>query len=179
MCICDSPAARKISGTAGVTGTYFCTRCWCHKDELHNIDKGKFVVILTVVVLIFLVHDRRTMTEHRAAAAEYSTLTTEKLRTEFLKKKAKPTSPGGYRASCLLRLPYWDGARMIVVDPMHCLFLGELRCLILGFLCCSYLFHGVGIVKWQIKSIWLEFKHLREGNGLELNVLHNLIDSVC
>ncbi|KAF8596298.1 hypothetical protein BDV93DRAFT_480404 [Ceratobasidium sp. AG-I] len=142
MCICDSPAARKISGTAGVTGTYFCTRCWCHKDELHNIDK---------------VHDRRTVAEHRAAAVKYSTLTTNNLRAEFLKKKATPSAPGGYRASCLLQLPYWDGARMIVVDPMHCLFLG--------------------IVKWQIKDIWLEFKHLREGDGLELSVLHNIIDS--
>lgn len=45
MCICDSPAARKISGTPGITGTYFCTRCWCHKDELHDVDKGECVVL--------------------------------------------------------------------------------------------------------------------------------------
>jgi hypothetical protein len=43
ICICDAPAARKLSGTQGVSGTYFCTRCWCHKDELDEIEKGEFL----------------------------------------------------------------------------------------------------------------------------------------
>ncbi|KAG9094308.1 hypothetical protein FRC06_010917, partial [Ceratobasidium sp. 370] len=141
LCICDSPAARKFSGTAGMTGTYFCTRCWCHKDEIAEVDK---------------VHGRRTIREHRAAAAVYPRLRMRD-RDEFLKHKAKPSEPGGYRPTCFLQLPYWDGARMIVVDPMHCLFLG--------------------IVKWQIKDIWLEFKHLREDCELELNLLHRIIES--
>lgn len=79
--------------------------------------------------LTFLVHDYRTTAEHRAAAAKYSKLTTETLRAKFLKKKFTPVDPGGYRTSPLLQLPYWDGARMIVVDPMHCLFLGEFHSL--------------------------------------------------
>ncbi|KAG8737673.1 hypothetical protein FRC10_007954 [Ceratobasidium sp. 414] len=141
LCICDSPAARKLSGTAGVAGTYFCTRCWCCKDDLDDLDK---------------VHDCRTTQEHRTAAAMYVTLP-ERQRSKFLTRKAKPSAPGGYRPTCFLQLPYWDGARMIVVDPMHCLFLG--------------------VVKWQIKRIWLEFKHLREDHELELNLLHSIIES--
>jgi hypothetical protein len=84
-----------------------------------------FTVICTVLVLIFLVHDRRTVAEHRAAAARYLLLTTEAARKDFLKTKATSTAPAGYRPTCLVRLPYWDGARMIVVDPMHNLFLGK------------------------------------------------------
>lgn len=83
-------------------------------------------VLTCVLTTRLLEHDRRTAAEHRAAAGQYALLSTDSERAKFLKRKAQPTSPGGYRATCLLQLPYWDGARMIVVDPMHCLFLGKL-----------------------------------------------------
>lgn len=33
----------------------------------------------------------------------------------------------GVRYSELMRLPYFDGPRMAIIDPMHCLFLGKSR----------------------------------------------------
>ena len=42
----------------------------------------------------------------------------------------------GVRWSELLRLPYFDPIRFIIVDPMHCLFLG--------------------IAKWIVKRIWVD-----------------------
>jgi len=42
----------------------------------------------------------------------------------------------GVRWSELLRLPYFDPIRFLVVDPMHCLFLG--------------------IAKWIVKRIWVD-----------------------
>ncbi|PKB93788.1 hypothetical protein RhiirA5_256347, partial [Rhizophagus irregularis] len=44
------------------------------------------------------------------------------------------TKDTGIRWSELLRLSYFDPIRFIVVDPMHCLFLG--------------------IAKWIVKRIW-------------------------
>ncbi|KAG8714131.1 hypothetical protein FRC09_017971 [Ceratobasidium sp. 395] len=142
ICICDAPAARKLSGTQGVTGTYFCTRCWCHKDELDDLEK---------------VHDARTIAEHRKAAATYQTLHTDTERTEFMKTRTYFSTSGGYRYVALLKLPYWDGARMVVVDPMHCMFLG--------------------IVKWQLKNIWAKYLHMREGDGFEIDMLHDIVQS--
>lgn len=49
---------------------------------------------------------------------EYRTLSTKHARDEFAKAY-------GVRWSELARLPYFDMCRMIVVDPMHNLFLGE------------------------------------------------------
>ncbi|KAF8598795.1 hypothetical protein BDV93DRAFT_609613 [Ceratobasidium sp. AG-I] len=66
-------------------------------------------------------------------------------------------APSGYRHTALLQLPYWDGARMVVVDPMHCLFLG--------------------ITKWQIQKIWTAFQHMREGDKLKLGMLNDIISS--
>ncbi|KAF8593585.1 hypothetical protein BDV93DRAFT_460807 [Ceratobasidium sp. AG-I] len=42
-----------------------------------------------------------------------------------MKIRSRPDAPSGYPHTALLQLPYWDGARMVVVDPMHCLFLGR------------------------------------------------------
>ena len=49
------------------------------------------------------------------------------------KKHVKET---GVRWSELLRLPYFDPIRFIIIDPMHCLFLG--------------------IAKWIVKRIWVD-----------------------
>ncbi|QRV95355.1 Transposase family Tnp2 domain-containing protein [Ceratobasidium sp. AG-Ba] len=122
ICICDAPAARKLSGTQGVTD-----------------------------------HEARTIVEHRKAATTYQTLRTDTERAEFMKTRTYFDTPGGYRHVALLKLPYWNGARMVVVDPMHCIFLG--------------------IVKWQLKNIWVKFQHMREGDGFEIDMLHDIIQS--
>ena len=61
----------------------------------------------------------RTNEEHRARMREYQSCSTKAARDEFAKTYA-------VRWSELARLPYFDMCRMIVIDPMHNLFLGKL-----------------------------------------------------
>lgn len=62
----------------------------------------------------------RTNYQHRRMMAEYQECTSKSAREEYAKAYAT-------RWSELVRLPYFDMCRMIVVDPMHNLFLGECR----------------------------------------------------
>lgn len=55
--------------------------------------------------------------EHRAAAEEWKSAETKSERDKIFKRH-------GVRWSELLRLPYWDPVRFVVVDGMHNLFLG-------------------------------------------------------
>ncbi|QRV88056.1 Transposase family Tnp2 domain-containing protein [Ceratobasidium sp. AG-Ba] len=70
-------------------------------------------------------HEARTIAEHRKAATTYETLRTDTERAEFMRTRTYFGTPGGYRHVALLKLPYWNGAQMVVVDPMHCIFLAE------------------------------------------------------
>lgn len=62
----------------------------------------------------------RTDEEHRRLGEEYANLKSAKARDDFVKKHAT-------RWTELSRLPYFDTVRMIIIDPMHNLFLGELE----------------------------------------------------
>ena len=68
-------------------------------------------------------------TKHRQNALDWRRCTSNAERTRFVKKN-------GVRWSELLRLPYFDPIRFVVIDPMHCLFLG--------------------IAKWIVKRIWVD-----------------------
>ncbi|KAF8592841.1 hypothetical protein BDV93DRAFT_462282 [Ceratobasidium sp. AG-I] len=110
-CACDTPAARKVGGFPGTGARYPCTACWCSHNELHVYDK-KF--------------PRRSRKEHKRASKAYKVLPNKNQKEKFVSARYQQDQPGGYRYSVLLRLPYWDPTIMVVVDPMHCLFLGEL-----------------------------------------------------
>lgn len=60
----------------------------------------------------------RTDAHHRRLMDEYKSCTTKNARDDHVKAYAT-------RWSEFARLPYFDMCRMIVVDPMHNLFLGE------------------------------------------------------
>ena len=62
----------------------------------------------------------RTNSQHRADVKEI-----QKCKT--VTEKAKTESKKGCRYSVLLRLPYFDPVRMLLLDPMHNLFLGTAR----------------------------------------------------
>lgn len=68
---------------------------------------------------------KRTNQEHRALGDQYRRLGTKAARKKFVTEYAS-------RWSELARLPYFDLCRMIVIDPMHNLFLGlvSLGCII-------------------------------------------------
>ena len=67
--------------------------------------------------------------KHRQNALDWRRCNTNAARSRFVKEH-------GVRWSELLRLSYFDPIRFIVIDPMHCLFLG--------------------IARWIVKQIWVD-----------------------
>ena len=108
---CDLPAGRKLCGFLGHSARLGCSKC---KKEFHGhagfgardfsgFDRENWVP--------------RSNTEHRSNS-ESLLLCTSK--SQLRKKESEL----GCRYSCLQKLPYYDAPRMLVVDPMHNLFLG-------------------------------------------------------
>lgn len=118
---CDIPAGRKACGFIGHSGHLGCSRCAKYfPGTFGNIDYGGF--------------DRnnwpkRTLQDHREAARRIRQCTTKSQQQEI-------ESSTGYRNTILLELPYFNPTRMLVVDPMHNLFLGS--------------------AKHVLKQVWLE-----------------------
>lgn len=106
--VCDIPAARKISGFAASSHNHFCSICHCTRQE-HGYGNIEYHI-----------WRRRTKEECYAAAERYQNASddTERL-TAF--------TASGMRWSELLRLPYFDPTRFVVVDAMHNLFLGLIK----------------------------------------------------
>jgi hypothetical protein len=71
----------------------------------------------------------RNSIQHRQDAIGWRYCKSDAARKRFVKEF-------GVRWSELLRLPYFDPIRFVIVDPMHCLFLG--------------------IAKWIVKRIWVD-----------------------
>jgi hypothetical protein len=76
-------------------------------------------------------------TKHRENAQKWRQCKSDVARKRFVKEN-------GVRWSELLRLKYFDPIRFVVIDPMHCLFLG--------------------IAKWIVKRIWIDEKILTQNN---------------
>lgn len=106
--ICDSPAARKVGGFASFGQENFCTFCRCTKTEhtYGSTDIGSW--------------RNRTNEECRIFADRFRNATSAKAAASTFDKT-------GMRWSELLRLPYYDPSRFLVVDPMHSLFLGLIK----------------------------------------------------
>ena len=104
--VCDLPAARKSSQLAGVTSHFYCSACHCvHTSTLGRTDVDSECWQLRSKVLL-----RNYAYQYRDAKS--------------LKERNKLFSAHGVRWSPLWRLPYWDPARQLVVDSMHCLLEG-------------------------------------------------------
>ncbi len=121
ICVsCDIPAGRKVCGFLGHSAHYGCSRCWKKfSGGVGTMDYSGF--------------NRdgwqlRTGFNHRQVAERLQHFSTraEQERTE---------STSGCRYSVLLKLPYFDAPQMLIIDPMHNLFLGT--------------------AKHYLKSIWL------------------------
>ena len=63
---------------------------------------------------------QRTGAEHKLLASRLQSKVTKSERDEA-------ESASGCRYSVLLELPYFDAPRMLIVDPMHNLFLGSAK----------------------------------------------------
>ncbi len=130
VCVCcDKPAAHKMGGFGSHSHTFFCTQCWIeqkHKSSPEAFQQnGKFYKLsflfynlLTIYYLLNIGFPKRTNKQQRQRGEDYANLETNGAREAFVKKFAT-------RFSELARFPYFDLVRMIVIDPMHNLLLGE------------------------------------------------------
>ncbi|KAJ2923601.1 hypothetical protein H1R20_g13494, partial [Candolleomyces eurysporus] len=106
--VCDIPAARKTAGFAAVKHEFFCSICKCRKSRDGFVGRP------------YQDWERRSNTECREHAEKYRSAADEKSRLLAFNEY-------GVRWSELLRLPYFDPSRFVVVDAMHNLFLGLIQ----------------------------------------------------
>lgn len=106
--VCDLPAARKVGGFSSHSHRYFCSMCWCTRFN-HTYDD------INVKSWI-----RRTNEECRQLAERWRSAP-----SNAAAQRSFDTS--GIRWSELLRLPYYEPARFLIIDPMHNLFLGLIK----------------------------------------------------
>lgn len=126
--VADQLAARKVAGGVAVRATQLDP--FHSKQQLKDLNNIEDRVSLTIASPMknissrkFLLKQtwvRRTNAEFRTAANEYKEAPTRTAAEGILKRT-------GARWSELLRLPYWDPTRFIVIDPMHNLFLGLIQ----------------------------------------------------
>lgn len=106
--VCDMQAARKVAGFVPARATWGCPYCKCKYEDMSNED-------------VINGHCQpRTRQEWLELAEQYRILPTKKQRADH-------KTAHGISWSELLRLPYWDPTRCLVVDAMHALFLGVLK----------------------------------------------------
>ena len=111
-CTCDNPAGRKVCGFLGHAARLGCFKCL---KQFHGV----------VGAMNYSGFDRttwqpRTVTVHRENVSRVQQCATKTAR-------ASMESSLGCRYSVLLKLPYFDPVRMLVIDPMHNLFLGTAK----------------------------------------------------
>ena len=106
--VCDLPAARKTAGFAASSHNHFCAICRCTRKEhgYSNIDCDTW--------------QRRTNAECRTHAEAFKG-------AECEEESEAVFAASGLRWSELLRLPYFDPSRFVVIDAMHNLFLGLIQ----------------------------------------------------
>ena len=116
LCVaCDLPAGRKVCGFLGHSAHLGCSRCFKRFEgsvgtmDYSGFDRGNWIIT-------------RTGSVHRHLAAL-------KLKNPIITRSALPAgeNESGCRYSVLLKLPYFDTPRMLIVDPMHNLFLGTAK----------------------------------------------------
>jgi hypothetical protein len=118
---CDIPAARKVCGYVSALSS--CHRC--QKKANHEGSSNNFAGMDDIDEWFI----DRDPVQHRQDALEWRRCNSNAAR----ERRTKLT---GVRWSELLRLSYFDPIRFIIVDPMHCLFLG--------------------IARWIVKRIWID-----------------------
>lgn len=122
-CSNDIPAARKLCGH--VSALVSCHRCYKTASLNGNENKSNFGGFDDMEDWFV----ERDLEEHRRNAKDWRLCKSEEER----KRHVRSTH---VRWTELLRLPYFNPIRHLIVDPMHCLFLG--------------------IAHWIIKKLWID-----------------------
>ncbi|EXX58570.1 hypothetical protein RirG_196780 [Rhizophagus irregularis DAOM 197198w] len=120
-CSNDIPAARKLCGH--ISASVSCHRCYKRANSISNkLNFGGFDDMSEWFV-------ERNLLKHRQDAENWRLCKSEEER----KRHVSLTS---VRWTELLRLPYFNPIRHLIIDPMHCLFLE--------------------IAHWIIKKLWID-----------------------
>ena len=113
LCVaCGLPAGRKVCGFLGHGARLGCSRCYkefpgsAGTMDYSGFDRNSW--------------RKRTKDEHVSDAFRIKNMDT-------LSAMEKAESDAGCRYSELMLLPYFDGPKMLVIDPMHNLFLGTAK----------------------------------------------------
>ena len=142
LCVtCDLPARKKVCGFMGHTASLGCSRCLkSFSGAIGSKDYSGFKRAEWRM---------RTIQAHHASVDDIrkSRNKTEHNRLESLH---------GCRYSVLLELPYFNLIKMLMIDPMHNLFLGS--------------------VKYVMKNLWIDSGCINSSN---LQSIQACIDSMC
>ena len=109
LCTCDLPAARKASGLSAHSSHFFCGTCrcqWLGRRDRTDFDHADWGFI-----------DPLWMREQAIAWRDADTLANQELIFQR----------SGVRWSEYHRLPYWNPARQMTTDLMHCGLLGNAK----------------------------------------------------
>ncbi|KAH7094121.1 hypothetical protein BKA62DRAFT_581842, partial [Auriculariales sp. MPI-PUGE-AT-0066] len=104
--ICDLDAVRALIGMHGVVSSHPCTFCHITYRQVQQRDTSR-------------TWRMRDLTSYAAAVQQSANAVNESQRGEYW-------TATGVRDSPLLRLPYWNPLRWVVIDPMHNWLLGQL-----------------------------------------------------
>jgi hypothetical protein len=104
--ICDLPAARQMAGMASYSSRHFCSRCLLKRDDIEDFNPQHW--------------SSRTWQQHVDIATKWRDAQSEEERDDIFEEH-------GLRWTELLRLPYWDPTRFVLIDSMHGLLLGALK----------------------------------------------------
>ena len=105
----DLPAGRKVCGFLSHNANKGCTVCFCSFSE--SFGRSNFS------------NFNRDLRTPRKAITHRANIRSI-LQSKSVSEKSKLESEHGCRYSILLELPYFDPVRMLLIDPMHNLFLG-------------------------------------------------------
>jgi hypothetical protein len=129
---CDILAVRKLCGHVSALVSCHCCEKANYINNQHNFGGMENMEEWFV---------KKDSTKHRENALEWRRCKSNAGRKRFIKET-------GVRWSELLRLSYFDPICFVVVDPMHCLFLG--------------------IARWIVKRIWVDEKILTQTDLYEI-----------
>ena len=128
---CDLPAARKVCGFLSHSANLGCSKCYTEFSEgfgrrnYSNVNRESWQL--------------RNNAKHRS----------DVLKIERVAKtqRSKFESQLGCRYSVLLELPYFDPVRMLLIDPMHNLFMGTAKHLTLDIFIGRQILSKMDLVK--------------------------------
>lgn len=109
-CACDLPAGRKVCGFLGHSASLGCSKCMkSFKGSVGSMNFSGF--------------DRPTWPLRTNYLHRQNVQLVQQCKTNTEQKRKE--SQLGCRYSVLLQLPYFDPPQMLIIDPMHNLFLGS------------------------------------------------------